>query len=470
MSIGKSVYFSHSVPLSSWDNNLISFLGSMLGKLLPSDYRIHKSGDFTQDEERKLAIHRSDIFIVILTDEYIKSEICLKEVNLATSRNVKPDIFKVLKTDVLHAEQPVEIADLLGYNFFEREIQREQEEGYEEFLVYEVERRYWSRITDLAFDIYKAAGLLPEKNELCIYIAETTPDQEKNRENLKRELKRLGYKVFPDKTLPEDSSALVKEVLEYLRLSSMSVHIIGSYYGEPLLKSEFSLVDLQNKIAANYSEKLSGKNSGSDLFTRLIWMDPDLKVSNEKQRLFIEQLKRDTDSLTGASLIQNPIEIFKSFVLSKLKSASIELHKEINNLDPAKTVYLIHESSNAQVINNINEILLSKGFKVLESPLLSEEKNLIKKHRDNFLLCDLVLIYFDSNDIFWLKSKVNDLMKAPGFGKRNQFIAKTVLHDCNTDITEIGLTDKGISVINLSQIDLLQAVEQFALKNQTIRV
>lgn len=440
---------------NGWEKNLTIFLSTLLKRLLGRDITLGMSDEFNTDEQRFDAIKKSETYVLIITEAYLQSAELQKEIQLIEEclQGSFNRVFKVLKAEIPTEKQPKFIADLISYDFFEKTEDQDDVQFYYESMVFEVERHYWTKITDLAFDIYKVIDdEITSKEKLAVFVAETTNDQGKKRESIIRELKRLGYYVYPDKVLSTNSEILKKEIYKYLQKSFLSIHLIGNIYGESLENTDLSVVDFQNRISSEYFEmlQLSSEDTEHRNFSRLVWLDPDLKISNEKQKLFVEKLKRDGDLLKGASLIQTPLEHFKTIVISEIKNKiSIPLHS-FSKINQGVKVYLVHESSSFDKLSSISAHLIINGFEILHSPTLSEERNLLKKHRQNLIDCDAVLIFFDSNDLFWLNSKISDLKKAPGYGRKRPFAAKAVLLDCETVLSPDYFANKDFIVLKKS--------------------
>lgn len=426
---------------NSWEKNLTDFLSTLLRRLLGRSLDLCLSCDFDSEDLKKEAIEKSETFVLIITDEYLQSPLVAEELQLIEKRlhGSYNKVFKILKTNISVEKQPHFLSDLLCYDFFEKTSELDDGQMYYESMIFEIERHYWTKLTDLAFDIFKIID--DKKDEIlnqAVFVAETSADQSKKRESIIRELKRLGYLVYPDKILSNNKENLVNEIHSYLQKSFLSVHLIGNTYGDLLENSDISIVDFQNRFASEYFEMLqsSTDENVNKNFSRLIWLDPELKIANEKQKSFVEKLKRDGDLLKGASLIQIPLEHFKSIIISEIKNKiNVPLHS-FSRLNKGVKVYLIHESSSFDKISSISAHLVRNGFEILHSPLLSEERNLLKKHRQNLIDCDAVLIFFDSNDVYWLNSKISDLRKAPGYGRNRPFAAKGVLLDCEIEFPQ----------------------------------
>ena len=135
---------------------------------------------------------------------------------------------------------------------------------------------------------------------------------------LKRELMRNGYRVLPEKNMPKDLESIMKLVRRDLKASDMSIHLVGSDYGK-IQGSNASVIDLQNRMASEHFNDLEKFDAESELnFGRVIWVAPDLNNLSVKQRLFIENLKKDSDSMNMADLLETTIEELKAFVINKI--------------------------------------------------------------------------------------------------------------------------------------------------------
>ncbi len=117
-------------------------------------------------------------------------------------------------------------------------------------------------MVDLAYDIHESLLFLKEgtKSEVknlfrrkTIYLAETGHDISVQRNIIKRELQRHGYMVLPRQTLPNNANELERIVRKDLEECSSSIHLVGSAYGEIPEGGDRSVVDIQNRIAAELS-------------------------------------------------------------------------------------------------------------------------------------------------------------------------------------------------------------------------
>jgi len=164
---------------------------------------------------------KTGVFVTIVTPEDVKSRDYLKELanireavgNTSGDSQEPSRIFKIITSPLSQEEESGFLKDELRYNFFE--INRYSKKPVT-FALQDnqlPDNKFWSKLVDLAYDIYNTLHELkaqkkPEntgQNNNAIFLAETSFDQQENRDILKRELRHLGYKVLPISTIPGDS-------------------------------------------------------------------------------------------------------------------------------------------------------------------------------------------------------------------------------------------------------------------------
>jgi hypothetical protein len=296
------------------------------------------------------------------------------------------------------------------------------------------------KMVDLAYDIHEALLILKEgelKAEVknifkrkTIFLAETGHDISVQRNIIKRELQRHGYIVLPKNTLPTNLDEVERVVRRDLEECSLSIHLVGSAYGEIPEGADRSIVDIQNKLAAETS-LIKRKNKHE--FSRLIWIAQNLKNASDKQRAFIENLKRDTEAQEGAEILQNPLEDFKNIVREELLES-----QERRAIDETggKSIYLVHDKIDDLEVKPYKEILENAGFKVLIPAFEGELLEVRKHHIDNLRNFDGAIIFKGRVNDQWVRMKVLDLLKAPGFGRKKPIKAKALLTSGNLDLTK----------------------------------
>jgi hypothetical protein len=416
-----------------WVSQFKKFLELMLTQVLGDKPNILLKSEHDNMTSPKL--DNVGILVSILSKDFIQSGRCLDHVESffkATESSVKnrSRVFKVFKSPLTLQEQPPRLREFIGYDMYQVDPDSGEIKDYTDYFSTEAERQYWMKIVDLAYDIYDALLYLKDdtvKTEVknifkrkTIYLAETGHDLSVQRNIIKRELQRHGYVVLPNKTLPGALSEVDKLVRKDLDESNLSIHLIGSAYGEIPEGSDRSIVDIQNKLSAERS--LSAKEKRED-FSRLIWISPNLSNASEKQKGFIENIKRDVEAQEGAEILQTSLEDFKNIMREELLDVG---EKRVVEENGGCSIYLMHDRiDHTDVLPMIEEIKKS-GFKVLIPQFEGELLDLRKNHIENLKNLDAAIIYKGKVNEQWVRMKALDLLKAPGFGRKKPIIGKAI--------------------------------------------
>jgi len=422
-----------------WVSQFKKFLELMLLQVLGSKPNIVLKSEF--DTATSPTLDNASILVAILTKDFVESGRCLD--NLETFYKASADskinrVFKVVKSPLSAQEQPPRLRDMIGYEMYQLDSETGIMKEYSDFFSQEAEKQYWMKMVDLAYDIHEALMILKEgdlrpevKNiykRKTIYLAETGHDISVQRNIIKRELQRHGYIVLPKNTLPASLDEVERVVRRDLEDCSLSIHLVGSAYGEIPEGADRSIVDIQNRLAAETS---MAKRKNKQEFSRLIWIAQNLKNASDKQKAFIETLKRDTEAQEGAEILQNPLEDFKNIIREELLDSHDRKHYDESG---GKSIYLVHDKVDDHEVKPYKEMLEKAGFKVLIPAFEGELLEVRKQHIDNLRNFDGAIIFKGKVNDQWVRMKVLDLLKAPGFGRKKPIKAKALLASGNPNL------------------------------------
>ena len=99
---------------------------------------------------------------------------------------------------------------------------------------------------------------------------------------------------------------------------------------------------------------------------------------------------------------------------------------EPSKTDSSKIIYLILDKEDIEEGQVIAKALKKKGFRVVQPIFEGELVDVRYIHQENLKRCDAAIIYFGNTSEAWIKTKLQDLMKSPGFGRVKKMIAKAV--------------------------------------------
>jgi hypothetical protein len=242
------------------------------------------------------------------------------------------------------------------------------------------------------------------------------------RELVADELRQRGYGVLPERKLPlEEVKKTEQSIRDALARCALSVHMVGTRYGSTPEDDARSVVRIQEQLAA---EQTVAKPS----FLRLLWMPPglmtdDAPISDARQKGFVSDLQ--TGLTSGAELLQTSVEDLKTRIVEKLNPVVKPVARPTERAK-LKQVYLICENRDRSFIRPIKEYLFKQNLEVITWLDQGGTDTLMDYHRKNLKECDAALVYFGSGDEPWVRKNLEDLEKAYGYGREEDWLANAV--------------------------------------------
>jgi hypothetical protein len=446
--ISYSLTDNHSSSNSGgWVNNFKKFLDILLKQVLgEAPVFLNYSN---QEKPASSELAKVGIFISIISPEYTKNEACIEELNDFVNQAQKNGnlhyngyerIFKVIKYPVSLTEQPSKILNLLSYDLYDTNSQTGEVSEFSNFFNPDAERKYWLKLVDLAYDI--AAVIRSFRNlELktdfsgslynrTVYLAEAGYDLQLHRDNIKRELIRHGFRVLPDKALPLNMREMELAIKSDLEKSRLSIHLIGDSYGELAYNSEKSILDIQNRIAGEHCTMTSAIVGDENKFNRLIWISPQAQLLNDKQKMFVDTLRRDLEAIEGAEILHSPIEDFKMVILEELLGMNVHKIRVDSNkkdISVGKSAYLIYDKVDEFEAKKLAEQLTVANMDVIMPSFDGQLLELREIHLNNLRKCDVGIVFMNQVNDLWVQMKFLDLLKAPGLGRNKGEIHKALI-------------------------------------------
>ncbi|HZB45151.1 MAG TPA: hypothetical protein VE360_07905, partial [Pyrinomonadaceae bacterium] len=301
-----------------------------------------------------------------------------------------------------------------------------------------------------------------------VYLAETATDLAGERERVRDELRQRGYGVLPEQKLPLEEAAKTEEAVRAdLARAVLSVHLVGAKYGLTPEDDGRSVVRIQEELAAE-------REQADASFVRLLWTPSGLKspggteVTDKRQREFVGGLQNRVTART--ELLQTSVEELKTRVVEKLNppasSAAAPSARDARR-SKLKHIYLICENRDRPFVRPIREYLFKHKFEVITWFDEGAGEKLTDYHRKNLRECDAALIYFGNADEPWVRKNLEDLEKAYGYGREDDWAASAVYvgappkdekEDFLTHMAEVIRNVSGFDPEDLR--DFVSAVEQ----------
>jgi hypothetical protein len=364
------------------------------------------------------AINKASFFIAILdanenADESYLNELYAISDKLQNSSHLpeKSQLFKISLSPDKDIHQPAIFRQLCGYNFFEF-FGRKETITVLDFNNKEQSAIAWNLLLDLAFDFKDSLNAVKKKDDKniqeqkYIYLSRCSSDIITIRDELKRELQHLGFSVLPKTDISFNTETIENIIQDNLGKSSYVIELLGGKYGDIKQGENISLIEKENTIISNALAQLPNLH-------RLVWIPDFLKRKEQRQELYINRIKqKEADSTT--EIIESSTDEFKDILALRL----IKGQKHILQKSIAGEVYLIvpPESNYDQ----INELAQSLNLK-LNTIDQGNQETLYHQHLDLLAQSNNILIHWVNKDQYWLKSKLSDLVKAPGLGKKEPF-------------------------------------------------
>jgi hypothetical protein len=408
--------------ISTFQNYLKQILKQVL-KRQPFFLSLSNQTELSGEEFKKIKV-----IVCVISPEFISNKSCLQ--NLETILELKnKKIFKVIKSKVDPTLVPSELKELKAYDLSRNNRQTEelflQEPGEDNYS-----ENQWTKLYDLAVDISKEL-ITPKvakagQKSRYIYLSETYPQYDKEKVLIKRELEKHGWIVLPNEKYPENVDDLENFVLENLEKCSTSIHLIGSVFANQSSYAESYTIEVENRLAAEYSSKNSQLDADYEAilkFKRFIWIAPELKKSGERHKSFIENFLRNGESIEGAEILQTPLEDFKCIIKTNLESPIIlPGTNKINK----NSIYLIYDKADQKEAEELSTFFEQTGLEVLRPVFKGGLTEIRKQHFTNLNNCNATIILFGKVNEKWVQMKALDLLKCPAFGRTRLMEARVI--------------------------------------------
>jgi hypothetical protein len=328
-------------------------------------------------------------------------------------------VFKVVKAPIEQHLLPSALKSLIAYHFYEIDHVSGTIVSPHKLGESAMSPALWANLVDLAYDVLESLSsdgiMINMGRGRAVYLAEAGADQQPQRRLIKRELSRYGYRILPSSNLPEEINALKAHIQADLEQSVFAVHLVGETRGAMVQQSELSVAELQHDIILRHATQ-------HHAFRTFIWIPPHLRITNERQQLFVDKLIETADAQRGMELIQMQLEDFKIIILRQLAyqvRKALGQEAELRQEEPSQkpSVYLMADTRDVTQSAPLASHLLEQGIEVfwIGHDARAAERS---RHIEYLNRCDASIIFFEKASKEWLITKMQDVLKAPGLGRR----------------------------------------------------
>lgn len=427
-----SQHNSEQTSIAPWALEFSKYLDIMLNQLLDVSPTILINDDL-KAREKLLNLNRHEILsktalVLVLIDQssYNNQEFnheieeVYQVIEQQTNETNSKRIFKLEIEPVETLKQNTNLQSIYGHDFYEINPLSKKAHTIELTNDAQPEGFFWIKLLDLANDIVKSLhgmqGRINAQNKTQVYLGHTTPDQKNTFDILKREFEQQGYLVVPGQVLPNNAPKFKETLEQYLANVQFIVLIIGSGYGEYVLKSEFSYQELQYRVIKEYLDKQPGKQA-------FIFKQRLARITDGKQSLFIERLKKD---------LRNNIELIESNLYDFQEIVFNTTHTHNNNPpkpNNTKYVYIIHDFKQNETLEQLSAAIKALGYYAVYDTQSKTITNAIHTESNNINEASHIII-IDNKNSKWLKSKTQLVLRS--LGTRHSILhSKTILYSHN---------------------------------------
>lgn len=412
-----------SGPAPEWLEQFAGNLGLVLRKYPGKDLRIITPGSTGVPGIFKEA----DVWIILMHDSYSGGKYFELLGKAAGEAGDNPN--RILRVDTsagISSNVPESLANAFSVAMYEAgENPAEVEWLTEESGV------YWSRLLDLAAEVNARTGekASDETDGILVYLAQASFDMIRNRDVIKRELAEHGFRVVPSTDLRKQEGDLRSHIQNLVDRSRLAIHLLGNSYGETIGDNGQSIARVQVQYISEYLEAIDNDpvHSEKDIH-RLIWIDPEYKLVDTDQEEFIKQLNRNIEKLHRTEIIQTPLELFKTLVVNRLRRPRTASKQTVQaDEKEGKSLYIIHSPEDQENAGELAGNLGREGILTRMLDYQTDQRALLNDHKQYLQSCDGAVIYYEKSNRPWLRSKVMDLLKAPGLGRIRSLESRQIL-------------------------------------------
>lgn len=421
-----------------WVSEFSELLKILLFKLLGEPIKVIRLSEYDIDPDSFQ--YAPAVILPVLSKNFFKSplltsylEIIDKEIKHHAKKSLPSMFCFLLKNKIQSNELPSALSGNRMLYFFKTDSVTDYITEYKPKNPEDTENIFWLKVYDIAYEIKKfilsaqssvqqAEDVVGQMSLKSVYLAQVGLDLENQRESLKREIIRNGYNVYPEDNLAESYAVLEEQIKDSLNHCSISVHLIGEDAGKLIRDRGLSIVEIENLLASDHCKRI---NDNEDVkkrnrFHRIIWLSDKMETLSVKQKMFIENIKREFANVKNTDILTLPVEELKSYIIRMLDRTS---HQESDSVfrknTDRKLIYIICDASEYESCKPIGGFLQEYGFDVIFSNFEGEFLKIRDIHHKNLVNCDGTIIYYGNNDPNWIKSKLLDRLKAMGLGREN---------------------------------------------------
>jgi hypothetical protein len=410
------------------------------------DLRRIEKGDLF-DHVIEEAIETSAIFLAVLSENWMRSAYCQKELALFAERwrhegekEIRERAVVVGKRHILRSRRPSLLQGQEGYRFYELSQPGEvsvQQEFYKAGRARD--SRFAQQVEELGQFLCKRAhelrdrsrnGRRPESkpNGRTIYVAVPASDMRKAYNTVVTELQERGYTVVPN---PSEYVFLDPGTIESaFDGAEASVHLLGEGHGPTPEGADQPIVQLQLlRAAAKVRAATSSGLDGTRTFRRFIWASRSFGDKSDRDPLEVLKKFQGCDEadaghgwgppnwVANDTVIGDVIDEFVSVVVRWA-----ETPEQVAEPIPANSqIYVYHDDPDRQYAVRVAKALRECKVIPVLPPGDGDRTSRMKLHQDYLKEHDFVVLCWAGATDVWRKTAAHELKDWQQLGRTRRF-------------------------------------------------
>jgi hypothetical protein len=128
----------------------------------------------------------------------------------------------------------------------------------------------------------------------------------------------------------------------------------------------------------------------------------------------------------GCELLQTSLEELKTVIEDNLQKLREPAAPPTSAPTGPARIYIICDTQDFKAAVEVADYFHGQGLVPVLPLVEDDEADVRKDYKENLVQSDAVLIWYGSTNEGWVRAKLLDLQKAPGFGRTKPFLAKAI--------------------------------------------
>jgi hypothetical protein len=402
------------------------------------------------NEKIAQAINGSEIFLVVLSGNWLASEYCRQEYEQFRKRwdhesdiAVQHRIVVVSKWHVDYKDRPPLLRDQDSFRFYQLNDPRSIKSPDELFgPAGPKDNRYYGLVAQLAECLDRRIKHLDRRklppttsNGRTVFVAKPAKDMRQAYERLVDSLSGAGYKVLPTLELSPDSIGQTRDIIvKALDEAEVSIHLVGENDGFTPDGGEFGITTLQLAEAKTRVPPFIDDSDVRKHFHRIIFAPRILSRSDESQqpgslRDPMDVLEEFGGHVPGDCVDGDTISNFVKFVGDHLMrtprkpdgSGDDKTDSSQSGGDAKKKIYLCYPPEDAKYAHSVAVLLKNKNVIPVRPGSQGSEAERIKFDQQLIRECDSVILCWASAPDVWVLANSYRLLDWKSLGRTKSF-------------------------------------------------